>query len=95
MKVSFNRLAEAELISAARYLEAERKQGDAFLDEYAEWESRVRAFPESCPEIGPGIRRGYLPRSKYHVTYTLRGQSLRILYVRSARQQPLNRWTRD
>lgn len=94
MKVSFNRLAEAELIAAARYLEAEGKLGNAFLDEYAEWEKRVRAFPESCPEIAPGIRCGYLPRFKYHVTYLVRGQSLRVLYVRSARRQPLNRWTR-
>lgn len=94
MKVSFNRLAEAELIAAARYLEAEGNLGNAFLAEYAEWETRVRAFPESCPEIGTGIRRGYLPRFKYHVTYTLRGQTLRVLYVRSARRQPLSRWSR-
>jgi hypothetical protein len=33
MKVSFNRLTEAELIAAARFLEAESKRGKAFLDE--------------------------------------------------------------
>jgi hypothetical protein len=94
MKVSFNRLAEAELIAAARYLEIERGLGSAFLDEYSDWEKRIRSFPESCPEIAPGIRCGYLQRFKYHITYTSRGRSLRILYVRSASRQPLDRWPR-
>jgi hypothetical protein len=94
MKVSFNRLAEAELIAAARFLEAERKLGSALLDEYAAWEKRVIAYPESFPEIAPGIRSGYLTRFKYHVTYALRADGLRILYVRSARQAPLRRWSR-
>lgn len=94
MNVAFNRLAEAELISAARYLEAERSLGGAFLDEYAAWEAQVRQFPESCPEIAPGIRCGYLTRFKYHVTYAIRGKTIRILYVRSARQAPLKSWPR-
>ncbi len=95
MKVSFNRLAEAELIAAARYLESERRLGSAFLDEYAGWEKRLRVYPESCPEIAPGIRCGYLTRFKYHVTYMVRENSLRILYVRSARRAPLRRWPRS
>ena len=95
MKVSFNRLAEAELIAATRYLETERKLGNAFLDEYAGWEIRIRAYPESCPEIAPGIRRGYLSRFKYHVTYSLLSGEIRILYIRSARQAPLRRWPRN
>lgn len=95
MKVSFNRLAEAELITAARYLHAEAGLGRAFLDEYAAWESRTRRFPRSCPEIAPGIRCGFLQRFKYHVTYTIRANALRILYVRSARQEPLKDWPRD
>ena len=94
MKVSFNRLAGAELIAAARYLDAERNLGSAFLDEYAEWEKQIRAFPCSCPEIAPGIRCGFLARFKHHVTYALLPDSLRILYVRSARQAPLSRWPR-
>jgi hypothetical protein len=94
MKVSFNRLAEAELIAAARYLKAERHLGAAFLGEYAAWEKRIRDFPESCPEIAPGIRCGYLPRFKFHITYSVRERTLRILYVRSARRQPHSRWPR-
>ena len=87
MKASFNRLA-------ARYLQAEAGLGRAFLDEYEVWEKRTRRFPESCPEIAPGIRGGFLARFKYHVTYTRRSDTLRILYVRSARQIPLKKWQR-
>ena len=94
MKVTFNRLAEQELIAAARYLQAETNLGSAFLDEYEVWEARVCRFPESCPEIAPGIRSGFLPRFKYHVTYTVRGDIIRLLYVRHARQAPLQSWPR-
>ena len=94
MKVSFNRLAEGELIAAARYLESERRLGRAFLGAYKAWETQVRHFPESCPEIAPGIRCGYLPRFKYHVTYSVRSGGIRVLYIRSARQAPLRTWPR-
>lgn len=94
MKVSFNRFAEQELVAAARYLHAEAGLGEEFLNEYQEWEAQVRRFPKSCPEIAPGIRCGYLARFKYHVTYTIRGDRVRILYVRSARQEPLRNWLR-
>jgi hypothetical protein len=89
MKAGFNRLAEAELIAAARHLQDEAGLGREFLREYEVWESRTRRFPLSCPEIAPGIRCGFLPRFKYHITYTIRGDALRILYVRSAGQAPL------
>jgi len=89
VKVSFNRLAGAELIAAARYLQTEAGFGREFLHEYEAWETRTRRFPSSCPEIAPGIRCGFLKRFKYHVTYTIRGNTLRILYVRHARQAPL------
>ena len=89
MRVSFNRYANQELIEAARKLAEVANLGEAFLDEYEAWEAQIRRHPLSCPEIASGIRRGYLPRFKYHVTYTIRGQSIRILYVRYARQAPL------
>jgi hypothetical protein len=89
VKVSFNSLAEQELIAAARELADSASLGGAFLDEYEAWEAQVKEHPYSCPEIASGIRRGYLSRFKYHVTYTVRGQSIRILYIRYARQAPL------
>ena len=94
MKVSFNRLAEQELIAAARYLQAEAGLGGAFLDEYQAWETRVKRFPASCPEISPNIRCGFLKRFKYHVTYLVRDDTIRVLYVRHARQERLGHWPR-
>lgn len=94
MKVSFNRLAKQELIAATRYLEAKAGLGGAFPDEYEAWETKVKRFPLSCPEITPNIRCGYLKRSKYHVTYLVRGDTIRVLYVRHARQAPLGHWPR-
>lgn len=94
MIVSFNRVAEQELVAAARHLESEARLGNAFLDEYEMWERQIMRFPESCPEIAPSIRSGFLPRFKYHVTYQVRGEAIRILYIRHARQAPLKTWTR-
>jgi hypothetical protein len=92
--VSFNRSAGQELIAAARKLAEVANLGGALLDEYEAWEAQIKKLPLSCPEIASGIRRGYLPRFKYHVTYTIRGQSIRILYVRDARQAPLTSFRR-
>jgi hypothetical protein len=94
VKVSFNRSAGQELIEAARKLAEAANLGEAFLEEYEAWEAQIKRHPLSCPEIASGIRRGYLPRFKYHVTYTIRGQSIRILYVRYARQAPLTSFKR-
>ena len=94
MKVTFNRLAMDELIAAARDLDLKAKLGQAFLDEYEQWEAQVKRFSHSCPEIAPGIRCGYLKRFKYHVTYRVCTDAIRILYVRYARRAPLKHWGR-
>ena len=94
MRVSFNRLAEQELIAAARYLETEARLGEAFLKEYELFEAKLKRFPECCPEIAPDIRCGFLKRFKYHVTYLVRDDTIRILYIRHARQAPLGHWSR-
>jgi hypothetical protein len=94
VKVSFNRLAEQELVASARELADAANLGAALLDEYEAWEAQIKAHPLSCPEIAPGIRRGYLSRFKYHVTYQVRGQTIRILYIRYARKAPLTTFRR-
>lgn len=94
MTVSFNRSAGQELVAAATKLAEVANLGGAFLNEYEAWEAQIKQHPHSCPEIAPDIRRGYLPRFKYHVTYTIRGQSIRILYIRYARQAPLTSFRR-
>lgn len=86
MIVRFHPLAERELISAALYLEQEAQLGEAFIDAYEDWERQIREFPESCPEIGMGIRKGVLARFKYLIGYKIKGEGrsrhIRILYIR-------------
>ena len=96
MKVRFHPLAQRELISAALYIEQEAQLGSEFLNEYEAWEANIRQFPESCPEIGLGIRKGVLKRFKYIVGYKIKGvdrsRSIRILYIRHAAQDSKD-WT--
>lgn len=94
MKVTFNRLAAEELIAAARHINAEANLGHAFLEEYETWEKQVKQFPQSSPEIAPGIRCGYLKRFKYHVTYRVEADAIRVLYLRHEKQSRLKNWNR-
>ena len=94
MRVTFHRLAAQELVAAAQYFDTQAGLGRRFLEEYVAWEKKVSRFPEFCPEIAPDIRCGFLKRFKYHVTYTVRTDNIRILYVRHARQAPLKNWKR-
>jgi len=48
VNVSFHRLAELELIAAARQLATTANLGVAFLDEYEAWEARIKRHPFSC-----------------------------------------------
>ena len=86
MKVKFHPLAESELIAATLYLEKEAGLGADFLDAYEAWEAKVVIHPESCPEIGLGIRKGILPRFNYLIGYKITGitgkRYIRILYIR-------------
>lgn len=86
MKVKFHPLAEQELISAAIYLDREAGLGSAFLDAYEEWQATVSKHPQSCTEIGMGIRKGIIPRFKYLIGYKIKGSTgshyIRILYIR-------------
>ncbi len=68
MKVSFHRLARAELIATAQYLEREARLGAEFLDSFETWARGIAQFPESAPLIGRNIRKGFLPRFNYIIT---------------------------
>jgi len=94
VKVGFHPLARRELIAAALYLEGESGLGSAFLDEYERWEKVVCDHPESCPEIGMGIRKGILPRFKYLIGYRVRKSGreseIRVLYIRHHAQNRID-----
>jgi plasmid stabilization system protein ParE len=89
-------LARQELISAALYLDQQVGLGNAFLDEFDQWQRHIQQFPESCPEVGQGIRKGLLERFSYLIGYKIKGhgkdQYVRILYIRHAAQNRSD-WT--
>lgn len=90
MRVLFHPMARQELISAALYLEHQAGLGNAFIEEFDRWQRHIQQFPESCPEIGQGIRKGVLERFSYLIGYKIKGQApdthVRVLYIRHSSQ---------
>jgi len=80
MKVRFHPLAEKELVSAALYLQNKAQLGDPFLDEFERWTAQIKANPESCPEIGLGIRKGIINRFHYLVAYKIKGEGKTVTF---------------
>ncbi len=72
MRVLFLTFAQQELDDAVTwYNEQADGLGREFLDELDRIVRRVIAFPTSCPEIEPGLRRCLLPRFPYGLIYGL------------------------
>ena len=72
MKIRFLSLAYQELDDAvAWYNQQADGLGLDFLDELDRAVRRAAAFPLSCPEIDPGLRRCLLARFPYGVVYGL------------------------
>ncbi len=88
-RVSFHRLAEDELNDAAQYYErGSPGLGAAFLAEAERVVQEILRFPESAPEVKPGVRRRLLRRFPYGILYAVREQEIRILAVMNLRRRP-------
>lgn len=94
MKISLHRLAREELIAAAQYLEREARLGAEFLDSFEEWARNIERFPESAPLLDRNIRKGVLRRFNYIITYEVDFETIRVLYIRHARQKAHDREAR-
>ena len=70
--VRYHEAAEAELLNAVGYLELRREGlGRRLLAEIRRAESSLAEFPESSPEIRPGIRKQLIRKFRYALVYTL------------------------
>jgi plasmid stabilization system protein ParE len=91
-------MARQELISAALYLEHQAGLGNEFINEFDRWQRHIQQYPESCPDIGQGIRKGILERFPYLIGYKIKGQDpsqhVRILYIRHSAQDRSD-WSPD
>jgi plasmid stabilization system protein ParE len=89
VKVSFLALAQQELDDAvAWYNEQASGLGVEFLDELDRVVRRAVAFPMSCPEIEPGIRRCLLARFPYGIIYGSDDEAIIVIAVAHLHRAP-------
>jgi plasmid stabilization system protein ParE len=93
MKVRFLSLAQQELDDAvAWYSNQAAGMGKEFLDELDRAVRRVVAYPLSCPEIDPGLRRCLLARFPYGLIYGEDGDTIVVVAVAHLHRSP-RYWT--
>ncbi len=89
MKVRFLALAQREIDDAvAWYNEQAEGLGREFLDELDRAVRRAAAFPLSCSEIEPGLRRCLTARFPYGLIYGLDQDILVVVAVAHLHREP-------
>ncbi|MEK7384684.1 MAG: type II toxin-antitoxin system RelE/ParE family toxin [Elusimicrobiota bacterium] len=89
MKVRLLAVARQELDDAvAWYDEQATELGREFLDEIDRAVRRAAAFPLSCPEIEPGLRRCLLARFPYGLIFGVDGGTLVVVAVAHLHREP-------
>jgi hypothetical protein len=89
MKIRFLTLAQWELNDAVQWYNGQSVGlGTEFLDEPDIAVRRVAMFPESCPEIEPGLRRCTISRFPYGLIYGLDEATVVIVAVAHLHRQP-------
>jgi plasmid stabilization system protein ParE len=89
MNVRFLSLAYQELDDAVSWYNQQADGlGQEFLDELDRAVRRAAAFPLSCPEIDPGLRKCLLARFPYGVVYGLEGDTIVVVAVAHSHRQP-------
>ncbi len=89
MKIRFLAPARQELDDAVIwYNEQADELGQEFLDELDRAIRRSVAYPQSCPEIEPGLRRCLLARFPYGLVYGLDGDTVVVVAVAHLHREP-------
>jgi len=89
VKVSFLSLAQQELDDAVVwYNEQAAGLGHEFLDELDRAVRRAVAFPMSCPEMEPGVRRCLLARFPYGLIYGVDNETIVVVAVAHLHREP-------
>ena len=89
MKVRFLIPAQLELDdTVAWYNQRSEGLGQEFLDELDRVVRRAIRFPQSCPEIEPGIRRGLIARFPYGLIYGIDDDTLVVIAVAHLHRRP-------
>jgi plasmid stabilization system protein ParE len=89
MRVQYHEAAEEELLHAIGYLESRSEGlGRRFYADIRRAETLISQFPESAPEILPGIRRRNLQKFPYSLFYSVESGELLVLAVAHHRRRP-------
>ena len=89
MNVRLLDLARQELDDAFVWYETQSEElGRDFLDALDRAVRRVVAFPLSCAEIEPGLRRCLLVRFPYGLIYGLDGEDVVVVAVSHLHRKP-------
>jgi len=87
--VKYHEAAEDELLTEVGYLELRASGlGRRFFSEVLRAEHFIAQFPESAPEILPGIRKRILRKFPYSLIYAIERDELVILAVAHHSRRP-------
>ena len=92
--VRYHQAAEDELLREIGYLELQAPGlGRRFFAEVRRAENRIAQFPESAPEIAPGIRKCVLRKFRYSLICSIEEDRLLVLAVAHHSRRP-DYWVR-
>ena len=91
--VRYHQAAEDELLAEIGYLEMRVPGlGRRFHAEVRKAENELARFPQSAPEVAPGIRKHPLRKFPFSILYSIEKDGLLILAVAHHRRRP-RYWT--
>jgi len=89
VKIRFLSIARQELDDAFAWYERQSAgRGYEFLDELDRTVHRIKAYPGSCAELTPGLRRALLSRFPYGLVYGQEADAIVILAVAHLHREP-------
>jgi len=89
MKVLFSKPAQLEVDDAVTWYDTQSSGlGTQFLDDLDRTVRRIVAYPLSCQEIEPELRRGLLSRFPYGIIYGIDDDTIIIIAVAHLHREP-------
>jgi plasmid stabilization system protein ParE len=89
VKIRFLSVARRELDDAFTWYESHAVGlGYEFLDEMDRVVRRIKAYPDSCAELFPGLRRALLSRFPYGLIYGQEPDAIVVVAVAHLHREP-------
>lgn len=93
MRIRFSKLAQLEIDDAVAWYDSQSQDlGTRFLDDLDRTIRRTVAFPLSCTEIEPELRRCLLTRFPYGIIYGIDSDTIVVIAVAHLHRKP-RYWT--